>query len=72
MVNLIMDTDFYVDLNGHIAQKINLKHYKMKNLKKKKSIKGFVKVDSKKLQLISGGKGTQDDIVDYDTHVLRG
>lgn len=30
----------------------------MKNLKKKKSIKGFVKIDQKKLQLISGGKST--------------
>lgn len=39
----------------------------MKNLKMKKSIKGFVKIDPKKLQLISGGKSTLDDFVmEYD------
>lgn len=38
----------------------------MKNLKKKKSTKGFVKLESKKLQLVTGGKNTNDDVFVHD------
>lgn len=45
----------------------NLIYPKMKNLKKEKSIKTFVKIDAKKLQYIFGGKDIDfiiEDIVD--------